>query len=304
MIAAAPPPTASKVALVTGATGFAGRHLVRRLVADGWAVHALSRASSAPRATLPDPVVVHRAEDVVAEVGPLITAIAPAVVFHTAALSAHHQAGQLQALVHANITFSAAAAEASATAGARLIHISSSAKHYQGAPYSPVSLYGATKQAQCDLVQFFVETEGLDAREVCLFDTYGPDDDRGRLVSLLLDAAESGASLAMSSGRQLIDLTHINDVVNALVTLALHDEPVGRLVVRSGKPVTVRALAETVERNTGRPVNAQWGARPERPREMLTDWIVPSADIGWTPLISLDEGVAQLWRQRVEGASP
>lgn len=301
MTAADQPETAPKVALVTGATGFAGRHLVHRLVADSWHVHAVTRASSTPRTTLPDPVVVHRAEDVVGEVGELVTAIEPRVVFHTAALSAHHQAGQLQALVQANVTFSAAVAQASAAVGARLIHISSSAKHYRGASYSPVSLYGATKQAQCDLVQFFVEAEDLDAREVCLFDTYGPDDDRGRLLSLLLDAAESGAPLAMSSGRQLIDLTHIDDVVSALVMLALHDVPVGRLVVRSGKPITVRALAETVERITGRPVSAQWGARPERPREMVTDWIVPSPDIGWTPRIGLEEGVAQLWRQRVGG---
>lgn len=298
MTAADPPPT---VALVTGATGFAGRHLVRRLVADGWTVHAVTRAASTPRTPLPDSVVIHRAEDVVAEVGALINAIEPMVVFHTAALSAHHQAGRLQALIQANVTFSAAVAEAAAAVGARMLHISSSAKHFQGESYSPVSLYGATKQAQCDLVQFFVEAEGLDAREVCLFDTYGPNDDRGRLVSLLVDAAESGAPLAMSSGRQLIDLTHIDDVVNALVMLALHAEPVGRLVVRSGKPISVRALVETVERVTGRPVNAQWGARPERPREMITDWIVPSPDIGWTPRIGLEEGVAQLWRQRVGG---
>lgn len=291
-----------RTALVTGATGFAGRHLVRRLAAEGWKVHAVSRAGSRRRATLPPSLVLHEAVDVVNDVSSVITAVRPEVVFHLAALSAHHVAGQLRPLIEANVTFTAMVAEASAAIGSRLIHVSSSAKHYGGAPYSPVSFYGATKQAQCDLVQYFVEAEGLDAREVCLFDTYGPDDDRGRLVDLLLDAAASGAPLALSSGRQLIDLTHVDDVVAALLMLAQHEEPVRRLVVRSGSPMTVRALADLVGKVTGRPLNAQWGARPERPREMITDWQVPSDDIGWRPQVPLPVGLERLWRERTEEA--
>lgn len=290
---------APTVALVTGATGFAGRHLVRRIVADGWTVHALTRAASTRRPVLPDAVTMHSRDDVVADVAEIITAVRPDVVFHLAALSAHHEVGQLQALVHANVTLTAVVAEAAAAVGSRMIHISSSAKHYQGASYSPVSAYGATKQAQCDLVQYFVEADGLDAREVCLFDTYGLEDDRGRLTSLLMDAAASGAPVALSTGRQLIDLTHIDDVVEALVMLAGHDGPVGRLVVRSGSPMTIRALAERVAAVTGRTIDARWGARPERPREMVTDWRVPSADIGWAPRIPLDVGLARLWQERI-----
>lgn len=285
-------------ALVTGATGFAGRHLVRRLASDGWGVHAVTRASSQRRPVLPLSVVLHELDDVVGEVGAVITTIRPDVVFHLAALSAHHVAGQLRPLIEANVTFSAAVASACAATGSQMIHVSSSAKHYGGAIYSPVSFYGATKQAQCDLVQYFVEAEGLDAREVCLFDTYGPDDDRGRLVTLLLDAAASGAPLALSSGRQLIDLTHIDDVAAALVMLARHEQPVSRLVVRAGAPRTIRALADLVSQVTGRPINARWGARPERPREMITEWQVPSDDVGWQPQIPLQVGLQRLWRER------
>lgn len=285
-------------ALVTGATGFAGRHLTRRLVAEGWTVHAVTRSGSQRRPALPDALVLHELDDVVADVGAVIAAVRPDVVFHLAALSAHHVAGQLRPLIEANVIFTAVVAEASAAAGSRLIHISSSAKHYGGAAYGPVSFYGATKQAQCDLVQYFVEAEGLDAREVCLFDTYGPDDDRGRLVNLLLDAAASGAPLALSSGRQLIDLTYIVDVCDALLMLARHEGPVGRLVVRSGSTMTIRALADLVASITGRPIDAQWGARPERPREMVTDWDVPSAEIGWRPQTPLDVGLARLWQER------
>lgn len=285
-------------ALVTGATGFAGRNLVRRLVETGWAVHALTRGTPNRSGSLPRDVTIHVTPDVDAQAGAVVAAVRPDAVFHLAALSAHHQQGQLHALIRANVTLSAAVAEACAQTGARLVHVTSSAKHYQGAEYSPVSLYGATKQAQCDLIQYYIEAEGLDAREACLFDTYGPGDDRGRLVDLLLDAAWHGTPLGLSQGRQLIDLTHIDDVAIALEMLGLHDEPVGRLVVRSGQPVTVRRLADIVSEVTGRAVDARWGARPERPREMLTDWVVASDHIGWAPRIGLRDGVAQLWAVR------
>lgn len=285
-------------ALVTGATGFAGRNLVRRLVETGWAVHALTRGTPNRSGSLPRDVTIHVTPDVDAQAGAVVAAVRPDAVFHLAALSAHHQQGQLQALIRANVTLSAAVAEACAQVDARLVHVTSSAKHYQGAEYSPVSLYGATKQAQCELIQYYVEAEGLDAREACLFDTYGPGDDRGRLVDLLLDAAWHGTPIELSQGRQLIDLTHIDDVAIALEMLALHDGPLGRVVVRSGQPVTVRRLTDIVSEVTGRPVDARWGARPERPREMLTDWVVASDHIGWTPRIGLRDGLAQLWAGR------
>ncbi len=287
-------------ALVTGATGFVGRHLVRRLVQRGWRVDAVTRAGSARRPALPATVQMHELRDSVSDIGDTIARVRPDVVFHVAAFTGSHQ-GRLAAMCDANVTFSAAVAEAATQAQARLIHVSSAWQHHKGSAYSPVNLYAATKQAQCDVVQYFAEAEGLDAREVCLFDTYGPDDDRGKLVTLLMDAAESGVPLLMSSGRQLVDLTYVDDVAAALIAVAEHAGPVGRLVVRSGLPLPVRELASIVSSVVERPIDARWGGRPERPREMFTDWQVPSDDLGWAPAVPLRDGLARVWRERLAG---
>ncbi|MEP7018973.1 MAG: NAD(P)-dependent oxidoreductase [Actinomycetota bacterium] len=285
--------------IVTGANGFIGRHLCSRLAAAGEEVHAVVRSHSTRVVTQPPGVVVHSLRDSTAEYASVADAVQPAVVFHLATFFApRHQPSEIARMVEANVTFGASVADATARSGARLVHTTSAWQHYGGADYSPVSLYAATKQALCDLIQHFTESEGLVAQEVCLFDTYGPRDDRKKLMSLMLDHAASGEALPMSSGRQLVDLTHVDDVVGALLQVA-SGHPLGaRLVARGGKPLTIRGLATLVERVTGRSIDARWGVRPARPREMEEDWIISGAATPWRPQIDLATGVARLWDAR------
>jgi nucleoside-diphosphate-sugar epimerase len=103
----------------------------------------------------------------------------------------------------------------------------------------------------------------------------------------------------MSSGHQLVDLTHVDDVVAALVHVA-RGAPLGaRLVARSGSPLTIRALAALVEQVTGRTIDTRWDERPARPREMEEDWAVPGAATSWRPQVDLTAGVAELWDERM-----
>lgn len=294
-------PARGGTALITGVTGFVGRHLARRLTADGWSTHGVTRSHSTRRPALPVDVVVHSVSDPVSDIRSVVDSINPDVVFHLAAYIGGHE-GRLHEMFDTNVALPAAVAEAASLSGARLVYVGSAWQHYEGAEYSPVSLYGASKQAQRDVVSYFTQAEALDAREVCLFDNYGPDDDRSKLLTLLLDAAATGDRLLLSSGRQLVDLTHVADVADGLIRAGTVDGPIDRAVIRSTAPLTVRMLADVVAHVTGREIRAQWGGRPERPREMITDWRVSSDDIGWTPTIPLEQGIAQLWEERTRGA--
>jgi nucleoside-diphosphate-sugar epimerase len=285
--------------LVTGASGFIGRRLCSHLAALGEDVHAVIRSTSASGHCGHPEVTVHTLQDSCAEFAAVADAVDPAVVFHLATFFApHHDPTQIARMVEANVTFGTAVADAAARGGARLVHVTSAWQHYEGAEYSPVSLYAGTKQALCDVVQYFTECEGLTAAEVCLFDTYGPCDDRQKLVWLLLEHAASGAPLPMSSGHQLIDLTHVDDVVAALVHAGTTVPPGGRLVARSRRPLSIRSLAVLVEQVTGRAIDTRWDARPPRPREMEQDWVVPGATTSWRPKVDLAGGLAQLWDER------
>jgi len=286
--------------IVTGANGFIGRHLCSHLAAAGENVHAIVRATSSRVVAHRPEVTIHTLRDSNAEYAAVADAVQPAVVFHLATLFAvHHEPAEIARMIDANVTFGTTVADSAVRDGARLVHATSAWQHFAGAEYSPVSLYAATKQALCDIIQYFTETEGLVADEVCLFDTYGPRDDRKKLMWLLMEHAASGAPLPMSSGHQLVDLTHVSDVVAALVQAATGAPLGARLVARSGSPLTIRALVALVEQVTGRKIHARWGERPARPREMEDDWVVPGATTSWRPQIDLTTGVADLWYERM-----
>lgn len=284
--------------LVTGGTGFVGRHLLRSLTQAGRDVHAVVRSRS-PRPIPPD-VRAHVVDDSVAEVGGVVDALRPRAVVHLATLFvAEHQPHQVRDLIDTNVALGTVVAEACTRAGARLVNVTSAWQHFEGREYSPVSLYAATKQAYADIVQYYAEVRGLVAAEVCLFDTYGPQDERRKLVWALLEHALSGAPLEMSSGEQLIDLTHVSDVVRGLMLAVDGAADGGRLVLRSGEPRRVRELVDLVARVTGRTLDVRWGVRANRPREMYVDWQIDGVAAGWRPHVSLEAGLGELWDERL-----
>lgn len=282
-------------ALVTGATGFVGGHLVRALTAEGCDVHVLARPSSDTRHLS---ATVHVDDGTAEGLASVMAAADPDVVFHLATLFlASHQPGDVPALVEANVTFGTRVAEALASLdGERLIVSTGTAwQHYEGRPYSPVALYAATKQALADVLRYYADTGQARVVILKLFDTYGPDDTRRKLLRLLVDAAQSGEMLEMSGGEQLIDLLHVDDVVAALLRAADGAEVGGdtyqEYAVSSGAPVSLRELVETFDQATGLHVNVAWGVRPYRPREMFTAWDAGPVLPGWKAEIALADGL-------------
>lgn len=272
--------------VVTGTTGFVGRHLVPLLEAQGCDVTPLTRAvvDEGPRAVVD-----------------LISDSAPDVVVHLAThfLSAH-QAEDIPALVRANVELGALVAEGASASQARLVSIGSAWQHVEGRAYDPVSLYAATKQALVPILEYYSAVQGLDSRTVTLFDTYGPGDLRPKLVPSLLRAARDGTALDMSDGRQLIDLTYVEDVARGIADVALADDGPVESVLRSWGPVSVRDLVATAEDAIGQPIPVVWDRRPRRPREMRSDWVFGSSPAGWVAEVGLAEGLRRTWEALLE----
>lgn len=292
-------------ALVTGATGFVGRHLVRGLAAAGFDVHVLVRSTSDTGGI---EAAVHVDDGTAAGLDEALRTAQPDVVFHLAALFlASHQPDDVPALVEANVTFGARVAEALASLpGPRVLVSTGTAwQHYEGRQYSPVALYAATKQALADVLRYYADTEQVRVVTLKLFDTYGPGDTRRKLLRLLVDAAASGQALEMSGGEQLIDLLHVDDVVAAFLRAAEAADEGGdwyqEFAVSSGAPVTLRELVDAFAHATGRNVNVVWGARPYRPREMFTAWDAGPPLPGWKPEIDLSQGIRDVFGREASG---
>lgn len=291
-----------KSALVTGVTGFIGGRLAERLLAHGCTVHVVLRATST-EVRLPPGVEAHRHDGTVAGLTAIVAATAPEIVFHLASLYlADHRPDQLDALVSSNILFPAQLAEAMAAAGAgRLINTGTAWQHYRGdGGYSPVNLYAATKQACGDILRYYHDARGLSVITLKLFDTYGAGDTRRKLVQLLVDAAAGGQPLGLSPGEQILDLTHVDDVVDAFLVasarLLAEEAPLEETFFVAGERLSVRELASVVETVLGRPINAQFGARPYRSREVMQPIAPADHDRlpGWRPRHTIDTALCQL----------
>jgi nucleoside-diphosphate-sugar epimerase len=224
----------------------------------------------------------------------ILRSVHPDIVFHLASLVVgEHSADDVDPLVQSNILFGTQLLEAMALAGVSgIVNTGTYWQHYEGREYSPVSLYAATKQAFQDILQFYCEARGLCAVTLELSDTYGPGDNRPKLLSLLDRAARTGETLQMSPGEQLLDLLHVDDVVHGYEVaadglLAGHLPSPSQYRLSSGSLVQLKDIVELYRQATGHTVSVVWGGRPYRAREVMEPRSPVPLLPGWIPSRSL-----------------
>jgi nucleoside-diphosphate-sugar epimerase len=284
-------------ALVTGATGFIGRHLLRKLSQEGWEVAYLCR--NPPELVGGEGYVIPDHHE---ELSALLRKIKPDVVFHLATcFRAEHTPQDIPQLLAANIELGVRLAEAMTAAGVlALLNVGTIWQNFDARPFSPVSLYAATKQAMADLLQYYSEVRGLKVITLKLGDTYGPHDTRRKVVELLIEAAQKGTPLEMSPGEQLVDLVHVEDALSAMLLAARilansnQSQVFETYAVTSGNPLSLQELAARIEKVVGRKLQITWGVRPYRKREMFRSFVVDAPLPGWRPQYDLSAGISQL----------
>jgi nucleoside-diphosphate-sugar epimerase len=244
---------------------------------------------------------VHRHSGTTDGLAEIVGAVRPDVVFHLASrFVAEHHAADVEPLVRDNLLFGAQLLDAMRATGVTgLVNAGSAWQHFHNAEYSPVNLYAATKQAFADLIAFYVPACGMRAVTLELTDTYGPNDERRKLIPIMRDAEREGRELSMVNADMPLDFVHVSDAVEACVVAAARvrggSGPLSEtFAVRSGVPTTVRSLFDTWERARGKRVAARFGERPYREREMIEPWTQGTVLPGWTPAISLEDGLRAL----------
>lgn len=286
--------------LITGASGFIGSHLTKRLVAEGFSVHIILRQESGVDQLLDvlNEITVHRLDGNGGNLREIVENSKPDIVFHLASLFlSEHKAKDVVPLVQSNILFGSQLVEELINVGVtKFVNTGTSWQHYQNQDYNPVNLYAATKQAFAAVLQYYVESFGLSVITLKLHDTYGPNDHRPKLFNLLIRIAQTGESLDMSPGEQEVDLVYVDDVVDAYVLAArslLFENVVGHeeYSVSSGAPMKLKDMVASFSSIFGQPVRINWGGRAYRQREVMSPWDKGEFLPGWKPEIPLAEGI-------------
>ncbi len=293
-------------ALVTGATGFIGRRLVSRLCQEGWRVDVIVRSAT-------DPADIsrlkklgcrtHKFDGSADSICAIVASVKPTCTWHLATdFKSSHSSQDIPSLINANIEYGTLLLEAIASEcqSPAFVTAGTAWQQYNNSVYSPVALYAATKEAFSSITKYYADVLGVRVIECLLFDTYGPEDSRKKLLPLLIRALKHGVCLEMkSTGFQYIDLLHVDDVVTALTVAAkraIYSEfgTAERWAVRSGHSLTVRDLVDVLSQVAGVVVPIKWSNEMARTREMLVPWVAGAVLPGWHPSVELRSGLREL----------
>lgn len=249
-------------ALVTGATGFIGRHLVARLLADGWRVRALVRGDPASRN------LDERAEPVAGDLTRPASLSGAAsgvdVVLHAACATASTFASDREAerlFMRINRDGTEAVAREASRASVRLVHLSSTAAMGVGpqsgvvdeqTPCRPLSPYGRSKLAAEEVVQELVRDAGLDAVIVRPCMVAGPGKRGGEVRNLIRMAGLGLVPLVLGSEDAVKPIVFVDDVVSAVLLAAERGASGKVYLIHDGVSHTVREIVGAAGRVAGR----------------------------------------------------
>jgi len=281
--------------LVTGASGFLGAHLCRRLTEHSAEVHAVSRSLRVSQTSALRWWQGEMAD--VATVRSLLQAVKPAVIFHLSGLVTASPNLDLvlptaHSLLISTINILTIAAEIRCR---RIVLLGSlnepDAGLVVGVPGSP---YAAAKWASSVYGRMFQRLYDTPVVIVRLFMTYGPGQDPRKLIPYVTLSLLNEEAPRLSSGQWQADWIYVDDVIDGLLAAAQSPYVEGCAIdLGSGLLLSVRTVVQTLVDLTGSQIAPIFGALPDRPSEpvRVADIADAYAKFGWKATIPLQEGL-------------
>jgi nucleoside-diphosphate-sugar epimerase len=305
---------AGKRIFLTGATGFVGSRLSKRLIKEGCEVHISVRKSSS----------LWRIEDVVdycishtidltdfEGVKSLIGKIKPDIIFHLAAYGVDYQQQNIYQAVNINITASINLFKVLLeNKGSRFIHTGTSLEYgHKNKPISeydlpnPTGVYGITKSASVQLLSF-MSKQAQHGNLVILrpFGIFGELEGSHKFFPLVIDKLSRGLPVQMTGGEQVRDYIYIDDLIDAYLMAAVVPlKNVAEIInIGSGKGISLKEIALNIAKQIGVDENLlQFEVLPYRSDEIM--YSVANIEkaknlLGWKPKTSLEKGIENMIR--------
>jgi len=294
--------------LVTGAAGFVGANLVRRLQASGVDVVACARPGS-DQWRLARVECDVRSVDLAdaAAITELVDAVAPDVIVNAAAHGAYSWQTDFAAMLTVNVAAVDHLVELSVERGISLVHLGSSSE-YGRQPVPPTELarpdpnsqYAITKLAGAQLVCDAVARRGLLGVVLRLYSVYGPWEEPARLMPTLAAAMVESRLPPLVDPNIARDFVHVDDVVDLIITWMTAPVIVDNLPivnVGSGTQTTLRDLVDTACTIATIDAEPDWGSMPNRSWDTTVWQADPSRAeqlFGWHASTSIEAGLRSL----------
>jgi dTDP-glucose 4,6-dehydratase len=295
--------------IVAGAAGFIGSHLCDRLIADGHTVAALdnlltgrtenlAQLRDEPRFSFVEqdvtqPFTIDGAVDAVAN---LASPASPKDYLEHPIETLDVGSAGTRRLLELALAKDARflLTSTSECYGDPLVHPQVESYWGNVNPVGPRSCYDESKRFAEALTMAYHRKHGVRTNIARIFNTYGPRMklDDGRVVPAFVDQTLRGEAMTVfGDGSQTRSFCYVDDLVDGLCRLMLSEE---RYPVNLGNPheMTILAFAEHIRRLAGASSPIRFEPLPEDdPKVRRPDITKAQQVLGWSPRVSLDEGL-------------
>ena len=289
--------------LISGASGYIGSHLLKRIGENNYQVGILVRKDimNVPA----DTFIINTSET---GWKTKVHSFDPDVVLHLASyLTSSDDEKQIDKLIEANISFGTHLLDAVKNSNIKTFINTGTFAEYptREGKKTPAYLYAATKTAFCSIVNYYQAVVGFQVLNIIPYTVYGGTHSAKKLIDHIYDSLGSSTMIDMSPGDQVLDFIHVDDVVNFYITLLSridqsknnHTE----IHLGNGKGITPKEIAALMEKISGKKCNINWGGLPYRKNDTMFS-VAPNnlsgSQVGWQPSLKIEEGIQMYLKEK------
>lgn len=301
----------NKTVFITGAGGFVGANLTRKLCSLGLDVHIIVKPESNlwRLEDIKKKINIHRGDLLNKKrLSILLVRINPNIIYHLATHGAYSFQNDTKKIIDVNIIGTINLLDAAKKINYDSLVLTGTSSEYGFKKHlmretdilEPTSFYAASKASSTLLAQVFAREYKKPINIVRPFSVYGPYEEQSRFIPTITRALFEEKEISLTGGKQRRDFIYIDDVINAYLLFLSQKNLQGEVFnLGTGKQYTNDEVVETLFRAIGKKTSIKKGAFPKKTWD-TSFWV---ADISkskkilkWQPKVTLEEGLKKTYK--------
>jgi nucleoside-diphosphate-sugar epimerase len=260
--------------LITGSTGFVGRHLTPVLTNNGFEVLEITRSKNKSIELFGDTTSKVEVNDFKFE--QKIIDFNPEIIIHLASyLTSSDEFEDVRKLIDTNIIFFSKILNVTKKIKLKLFINTGTFAEYsseKNQKFNPAYLYSASKTASRSFLNYYSKTYDFKEFTVVPYTIYGGKDSQKKIIDYLLESKNSKKAIDLSPGNQKLDFIHINDIVDLYIHLIKNQKTIPdrqNIFAGTGVGTTLKDLATLISNHTENKLNLNWGRKQYRKNDVM-----------------------------------
>jgi nucleoside-diphosphate-sugar epimerase len=286
--------------IVAGASGFIGSNLCNTLAKNGHEVLALYRTNS-KRTSFPlqlNSVLIDSAIDIDSLTRACSSFDADFVVNAAGDWRVSQAEENVDKIVQANVEFPLVLANLALEKGCNFVTLSSFWQLEDSDLHKVSNCYTESKINFENLIDNLVSEQGLKATSIYLYDNYGLNDSRDKIVDQLISRGSHSKPIKLSDPSRYLNLLHISDVINGIITYTLTDLKTRKLEISCNEVVSLGYLVSIVEECLEASLSIEWESISQDWEPFRKHNSTLKRPEGWEPKVDLRSGIEGLVKRK------